>query len=77
MNDSAPTGVKVLLIIAKADIPEFSAITENVLIIASFAESPAIIADAACQLPKPSGLKKGAAAFPRKARILQRQSEVI
>ena len=64
MNEMAPAGVKMLLSSENEDVPELLAITENVLMIASFAESPAIIADAACQLPNPSGSKKGAAARP-------------
>ena len=53
MNEIAPAGVKMLLSSENEDIPELLAITENVLMIASFAESPAIIADATCYLPNP------------------------
>ena len=40
MNEIAPAGVKMLLSSENEDIPELLAITENVLMIASFAESP-------------------------------------
>ena len=77
MNEIAPAGVKMLLSSENEGIPELLAITENVLMIASFAESPAIIADAACQLPNPSGSKKGATDLPKNTSMLSRQSETM
>ena len=77
MNEMAPAGVKMLLSSENEDVPELLAITENVLIIASFAERPAIIADAACQLPNPRGSKKGATDLPKNTSMLLRQSETI
>ena len=77
MNEIAPAGVKMLLSSENEDIPELLAITENVLMIASFAESPAIIADAACQLPNPSGSKNGATDLPKNTSMLSRQSETM
>ncbi|MEI3518563.1 MAG: hypothetical protein V8R14_03815 [Clostridia bacterium] len=55
---NTPAGVKMLLSSENEDIPELLAITENVLMIASFAESRAIIADAACQLQIPAARRK-------------------
>lgn len=49
--------------------------TAKVLMMASFAEMPAMTADAARQSPKPSGANTGAAAFPIAARRLSALSE--
>lgn len=78
MKENADKGVKISVNNVARDAPP-AALERiaSVLSAASLAETPAISADAARQSPKPRGVKKGAADFPRKARMLSSISVVI
>lgn len=67
MKENALKGEKISESMAVMEPPSAADNTEKVLTTASFAESPAITADAARQSPKPRGAKMGAASFPIRA----------
>ncbi len=78
MNVKADRGVKVCDMSSAADSPPgMEDMTENVLRMASLAESPAMMDAVAWGLPEPSGWKRGAASFPSSQSMLSLKSDAI